>query len=84
MKFYILIFTIFTLLLIGKALETEQPTKPNLTQIQDKCPSNTFEPIKLTGAIGSVTTDSVTTDKLNFPMWCPLIEDKPRNWGTKK
>ena len=84
MRFYILIFTIFTLLLIGKALETEQATKPNLTQIQDKCPSNTFEPIKLTGAIGSVQIDSVTTDKRNFPMWCPLIEDKPKNWGAKK
>ena len=63
----------------------EQPTaKPQLTELDNKCPSNTIETTKLTGSIGSVQIDSVTTDKLNFPMWCPLIEDKPRGWGLKK
>jgi len=84
MRFYILIFTLFSLLLIGKALDGEPVIKPNLTELDNKCPSNTIETTKLTGAIGSVQIDSVTTDKRNFPMWCPLIEDKPKNWGTKK
>ena len=84
MRFYILIFTLFSLLLIGKALEGETAIKPTLTELPNKCPSNTIETTKLTGAIGSVQTDSVTTDKRKFPSWCPLIEDKPRGWGLKK
>jgi hypothetical protein len=63
----------------------EDPTtKPPQTELDDKCPANTFEPIKLTGSFNSIKTDSVKTDKLNFPMWCPLVEDKPRGWGLKK
>ena len=82
---------IFALICIGLACIVfvningfSQNTKPHATQTQDKCPSNTFDPIKLTGAIGSVKTKSIETDKLNFPMWCPLIEDKPKGWGLKK
>ena len=84
MRFYILIFTLFTLLLIGKALDSEPTIKPQQIELENKCPSNTIETTKLTGSIGSVQIDSVTTDKRNFPLWCPLIEDKPRGWGLKK
>lgn len=59
----------------------KQPTKPNAP---NKCPSNVFLPIKLTGAIGSIKTDSVTTDKLNFPMYSDLLNGKPRGWGMKR
>lgn len=48
------------------------------------CNDNNLTVEPLCGSFGSVKTDSVKTDKLNFPMWCPLIEDKPRGWGLKK
>jgi hypothetical protein len=62
----------------------KQPTPiPQLTEIQDSCNSNVFHPIKLTGAIGSIKTDSVRTDKINFPMYSDLLNGKPNNWGKK-
>jgi len=83
MRFYILIFTLFSLLLIGKGLETNYSIKPNTTQLND-CRPNTIKVQPLCGSIGSIKIKSIETDKLNFSMWCPLIEDKPRGWGLKK
>lgn len=59
-------------------------TKPPQTELSDKCPANVFKRVKLTGSFNSIKTDSVKTDKLNFPSYCPLVEDKPKNYGTKK
>jgi len=77
-----LVIIVFILYMSGA---TTYPTiKPPQTELDDKCPANTFEPIKLTGSIGSVQIDRVGVDKLNFPMYCPLLEDKTRGWGLRK
>lgn len=81
---FLLLLCGFIIGVIANNNKSHPTTKPPLTELNDKCPANTFEPIKLTGSFNSIKTDSVKTDKLNFPMWCPLIEDKPRGWGLKK
>jgi hypothetical protein len=80
-----LIFLLCGLTLCFCLYQTKANGKQSVRALKNNhCNSNTFHPIKLTGAIGSIKTDSVTTDKLNFPMWCNLLEDKPRGWGMKR
>jgi hypothetical protein len=79
-----LIFLLWGLTLCFCLYQTKANGKQLVTALKNNhCSSNVFLPIKLTGAIGSIKTDSVTTDKLNFPMYSDLLNGKPNNWGEK-
>lgn len=91
-RFYILYAFLFALLVVGFCLRQTDPVRekppqnvPEAVKMEndDRCsaPINTH---KFTGpALFHPQIETLTVHKRRFGSWCPLVEKKPKWYGTK-